>query len=40
VAEAVEAMKPIWPPGTANGYHAASYGWVIDELIFRCVKGG
>jgi len=39
VAEAVEAMKPIWPPGTANGYHAASYGWVIDELIYRWKRG-
>jgi len=39
VAAAVEAMKPIWPPGTANGYHASSYGWVIDELIFRWKRG-
>jgi len=35
VAKAVEAMKPIWTPGSANGYHAASYGWVIDELVYR-----
>lgn len=35
VAAAVEAMKPIWQPGSANGYHSASYGWVIDELLFR-----
>jgi len=35
VAAAVEAMEPIWTPGTANGYHAASYGWVLDELVFR-----
>lgn len=35
VRAAVEAMKPIWPPGTANGYHAATYGWVLDELVYR-----
>ncbi len=35
VAKAVEAMKPIWTPGSANGYHATSYGWVIDELVYR-----
>jgi CubicO group peptidase (beta-lactamase class C family) len=35
VARAVEAMEPIWPPGSVNGYHAASYGWVIDELVYR-----
>lgn len=35
VATAVEAMNPIWTPGSANGYHAASYGWVIDELVYR-----
>jgi CubicO group peptidase (beta-lactamase class C family) len=35
VAAAVEAMKPIWTPGTANGYHAATFGWVLDELVYR-----
>jgi len=35
VATAVETMKPIWTPGSANGYHASSYGWVIDELVYR-----
>lgn len=35
VAAAVEAMKPIWPPGSDNGYHAASFGWVLDELVYR-----
>ena len=39
VAAAVEAMEPIWPPGTANGYHAASYGWVLDELVYRWKRG-
>ena len=35
VAAAIEAMEPIWEPGTANGYHASSYGWVLDELAYR-----
>jgi CubicO group peptidase (beta-lactamase class C family) len=35
VARAVAAMKPIWEPGTANGYHAATIGWVCDELVWR-----
>ena len=35
VARAVESMKPIWTPGTVNGYHAATFGWVLDELVFR-----
>jgi CubicO group peptidase (beta-lactamase class C family) len=34
VAAAVEAMEPIWTPGTANGYHAATFGWVLDELVY------
>lgn len=35
VAEAVAAMKPIWEPGTKNGYHAATIGWICDELLYR-----
>ena len=35
VAAAVEAMEPIWIPGTANGYHAATFGWILDELVYR-----
>jgi CubicO group peptidase (beta-lactamase class C family) len=35
VAAAIEAMEPIWTPGTANGYHAATFGWVLDELVYR-----
>ncbi len=35
VAEAVAAMKPVWEPGSQNGYHAATIGWVCDELLYR-----
>jgi CubicO group peptidase (beta-lactamase class C family) len=38
VAAAVAAMKPIWEPGTANGYHAATIGWICDELVYRWEK--
>lgn len=35
VRQAVEAMRPVWAPGEQHGYHAASMGWVADELIRR-----
>jgi CubicO group peptidase (beta-lactamase class C family) len=35
VARAIEAMEPQWEPGTANGYHASSFGWIADELVHR-----
>ncbi|KHJ92068.1 hypothetical protein OESDEN_08051 [Oesophagostomum dentatum] len=27
--------KPIWEPGKAVGYHALSYGWLVDQIIRR-----
>lgn len=35
VAGAIEGLSPRWPPGTANGYHASTYGFVLDELVMR-----
>lgn len=32
---AIEKMKPAYEPGTANGYHALSYGWLVGELVRR-----
>ncbi len=32
------AMAPLWPPGTASGYHAITYGYIAGE-IFRRVDG-
>lgn len=32
------AMTPMWPPGTASGYHAITYGYLAGE-IFRRVDG-
>jgi len=28
-------MIPSWPPGTAQGYHTYTYGWLADQLIRR-----
>lgn len=32
------AMPPMWPPGTASGYHPVTVGYVVGE-IFRRVDG-
>ncbi len=34
----IAAMAPLWPPGTASGYHPVIYGYVAGE-IFRRVDG-
>ncbi|RCN42992.1 beta-lactamase [Ancylostoma caninum] len=26
---------PNWPPGTQTGYHALTYGWLVDQIIRR-----
>lgn len=33
--EAVAAQAPVWEPGTDHGYHALTYGWMLDELVRR-----
>ncbi len=35
VIEALEKQAPLWPPGTAHGYHARTFGFLIDELVRR-----
>jgi len=35
VVRALEKQKPIWPPGTAHGYHARTFGFLLDELVRR-----
>ncbi|MEW2486849.1 serine hydrolase domain-containing protein [Streptomyces sp. NPDC048411] len=34
-AHAVAAQRPQWEPGTAHGYHAQTYSWLIGELVRR-----
>jgi CubicO group peptidase (beta-lactamase class C family) len=35
VIEALEVQEPLWEPGTAHGYHALTYGWLVGEVIRR-----
>src|SRR6266850_4358406 len=35
VIRALEAQEPLWPPGTAHGYHARTFGFLLDELMRR-----
>src|SRR6184192_1498673 len=35
VIRALEAQAPMWLPGTAHGYHARTFGFLLDELIRR-----
>ena len=38
VIHALEAQQPLWPPGTAHGYHARTFGFLLDELVRRIAK--
>jgi CubicO group peptidase (beta-lactamase class C family) len=35
VIHALEVQKPYWEPGTAHGYHALTYGYLIGEVVRR-----
>ena len=35
IARRLESATPAWEPGTACGYHAITYGWLMGEIIFR-----
>jgi CubicO group peptidase (beta-lactamase class C family) len=35
IVDALAAQPPLWPPGTAHGYHALTYGYLAGELIRR-----
>jgi CubicO group peptidase (beta-lactamase class C family) len=35
VIRALETQPPLWPPGTAHGYHARTFGFLLGELIRR-----
>ncbi|MBI3785927.1 MAG: beta-lactamase family protein [Deltaproteobacteria bacterium] len=32
---ALAEQEPLWPPGTAHGYHALSFGFLIGEIVRR-----
>ena len=35
VVDALARQVPHWAPGTAHGYHATTYGWLVGEVIKR-----
>src|SRR5437870_3622081 len=35
VIDAIEEQEPNWSPGTAHGYHARTFGFLLDELVRR-----
>ena len=35
VVEALERQPPLWLPGNAHGYHARTFGYLLDELTRR-----
>ncbi|MEU4798712.1 serine hydrolase domain-containing protein [Streptomyces sp. NPDC023327] len=32
---ALASQRPMWPPGTAHGYHGRTWGWLVGEVIRR-----
>ena len=37
LADRLAGQRPQWPPGTAHGYHALTFGVLIGELLQRIV---
>lgn len=35
VVEALERQPPLWEPGTRQGYHARTFGFLMDEIVRR-----
>lgn len=35
VVEALERQTPLWEPGTRQGYHARTFGFLMDEIVRR-----
>ena len=35
MVEALAEQTPWWEPGTAHGYHALTFGWLVGEVIRR-----
>lgn len=34
-AKALAALAPLWPPGSAHGYHPLSWGYLVGEIVQR-----
>ncbi|TMS35060.1 hypothetical protein L596_002536 [Steinernema carpocapsae] len=35
VAQVIENQTPNWAPGSKSGYHALTYGWLVDQMVRR-----
>ncbi|VDN00873.1 unnamed protein product [Thelazia callipaeda] len=35
ISKIIEKTKPKWPAGSAVGYHAITFGWLLDQLVRR-----
>ncbi|MFB9677758.1 serine hydrolase domain-containing protein [Streptosporangium vulgare] len=35
IADRLAGQEPIWEPGTAHGYHALTYGFLVGEVVRR-----
>lgn len=35
VVDALAIQAPYWAPGTAHGYHALTFGWLVGEVVRR-----
>ncbi|WP_341974302.1 serine hydrolase domain-containing protein [Microbacterium sp. LWO13-1.2] len=40
MVERLAAEEPLWEPGSAYGYHALTYGWLVGELVRRVTGVG
>ena len=38
VIEALEHQSPLWEPGTRQGYHARTFGFLLDEIVRRLTE--
>jgi CubicO group peptidase (beta-lactamase class C family) len=39
VAAQLARQQPLWKPGDAHGYHARTYGFLLDELVRKITQG-
>lgn len=35
---AIAALAPLWPPGTASGYHPLTWGYIAGEIALRAAE--
>lgn len=37
-AQAIAALAPMWPPGSASGYHPHTWGYIAGEIALRAAE--